>query len=307
MTKKKILAIQGSSLKNVNIKTDTTLFLALEAQNRGYQIFYFEPKNLSFLNGKVTAECKKITFFGNKSFFYKVKKKINLDLSKSDIILIRNEPPFNQEYINTTFFLEHIDKKVKIINHPRAIREVPEKLFSIKLIKYLPQTLISQDLKKINFFFKKYRKIVIKPIEGYGGNDVILLNKFNLKIISKYLKKYKHIIFQKFLKKVSEGDRRVFIINGKVMGSITRIPKKGSILSNMSKGAFAKVDKLTKNELIISKNVAKILKKQNIYFAGIDFIQGKLIGDINVTSPTGLATYYQLTGVNLAKYFWDNI
>jgi len=304
---KKILAIQGSSLTRVNIETDTTLFLALEAQKRGYQIYYFEPRNLSFLNGIVLVKCFHLTFFENKKNFFKINKKLKFNLLKAKVILIRNEPPFNQQYINTTFILEHIAKKVKIINHPKSIREVPEKLFSLRLAKYMPSTLISENLEEIKDFFKKNKKVIVKPINSYSGNEVLLLNGFNNKIITRYIKKHNHIIFQKFLSKISKGDKRVFIINGKVKGSIARVPKKGSILSNMSKGAVAEVSKLTKQEMKISKGVAILLKQQNIYFAGIDFIQGQLIGDINVTSPTGLATHYNLTKVNLAKYFWDNL
>ena len=305
--KKKILVIQGSNLKKVNVKTDTTLFLALEAQKRNFQIYYYEPKDLSFLDGRVIAKCISLTFYEDRNLFYKTKKKLDIDLSKANILLIRNEPPFDQQYINSTFILEHIEKKIKIINHPKSIREVPEKLFSIRLSKYMPSTLISQNFEEINKFFKKNKKVILKPIEGYSGNEVVLLKKFNKKIVNRYLKKYNHIIFQKFLPKIKNGDRRVFIINGKVKGSITRVPKQGSILSNMSKGAVAKINKLTIKELKISREVASLLIKKNIYFAGIDFVQGKLIGDINVTSPTGLVTYYNLTGINLAKYFWDNI
>jgi glutathione synthase len=304
---KKILAIQGSSLKKVNVETDTTLFLALEAQKRGYQIYYYEPHNLSFIDGKVTAKCFQLTFFENIKKFYKINQKLNFDLSKAKVLLIRNEPPFNQQYINTTFILEHIVNKVKIINHPKSIREVPEKLFSIQLIKYMPPTLISENVDEIKKFFTKYKKVIVKPINGYSGNEVILLKSFNSKIINKYLRKHNHVIFQKFLPQISKGDRRVFIINGKITGSISRVPRPNSILSNMSKGAVAKINKLTSKEIKISKEAAVLLKKNNIYFAGVDFVQGQLIGDINVTSPTGLATLYSLTGINLAKYFWDNI
>ena len=304
---KKILAIQGSSLKKVNIETDTTLFLALEAQKRGYQIYYYEPQNLSFIDGKVTAKCFQLTFFKETKKFYKITKMLSFDLSKAKVLLIRNEPPFNQQYINTTFILEHISKKVKIINHPKSIREVPEKLFSIQLIKYMPSTLISENIDEIKIFFKKHKKIIVKPVNGYSGNEVILLKKFNNKIINKYLKKHNHVIFQKFLPQIFKGDRRVFIINGKIKGSISRVPKQNSILSNMSKGAIAQINKLTSKQIKISKEVANLLNKNNIYFAGVDFVQDKLIGDINVTSPTGLTTYYKLTGKNLAKYFWNNI
>ena len=305
--KKKILAIQGSSLKKINIKTDTTFFLALEAQKRNYEIYYFEPEDLSFINGEVSVKCLHVKFIKNKNQYYKILKKCKFNLSDAKVLLIRNEPPFNQQYINTTFILEHIAKKIKIINDPKSLREVPEKLFSINLIKHMPSTLISEDLNEIKNFIRKNKKVIIKPVESYSGNDVVLINGFKLKIIKDYLKKYNHVIFQKFLPKITKGDKRVFIINGKVKGVISRIPKKGSILSNMSKGAIAKNIDISSQEMKISKIVSKMLVKKNIYFAGIDFVQGTLIGDINVTSPTGLATYYDLTGVNLAKYFWDNI
>ena len=305
--KKKILTIQGSSLKKINIETDTTFFLGLEAQKRNYDIYYYEPNDLSFVNGKVKATCFKVQFNNNKKKPIDIIRKVNLELLKSNLLLIRNEPPFNQQYINTTFILDHISKRVKIINDPKSLREVPEKLFSIRLAKYMPPTLISEDLAEIRKFFVKNNKVVIKPIDSYSGNDVQLFHKFNKPKIKKYIKKYNHLMFQKFIPQISKGDKRVFIINGKIKGAISRLPKKGSILSNMSKGASAKKIEINKHETMISKIVANKLKKQNIYFAGIDFIQGKLIGDINVTSPTGLKTYYDLTGINLAVYFFDNL
>ena len=305
--KKKILAIQGSSLKKINIRTDTSFFLGLEAQNKNYDIYYYEPKDLSFVDGKVIARCSKVKFQNNFKKPVKILKKVILNLIKTKLILIRNEPPFNQQYINTTFILELISKKTKIINDPKALREVPEKLYSLRLTKFMPSTLISEDLMEIKKFFNKNKKVVIKPIESYGGNDVKLLNKFNKKKVVRYIKKYHHLMFQKFIPEISKGDKRVFIINGKVKGVISRLPKKGSILSNMSKGASAKKIQITNQELKISKIVASELKRKNIYFAGIDFIKGKLIGDINVTSPTGLKTYYDLTGINLAEFFFDNI
>ena len=303
----KILAIQGSSLNRVNFETDTTFFLALEAQKRGYHIYYFEPENLSFINGSVFAKCTYLKLYDDKKRFFKIIKKLNFNLINSKIILIRNEPPFNQQYINTTFILEHLSKKIKIVNHPKAIREVPEKLFSINFIKYMPSTLISEDLLEIKKFFKRNKEVVMKPVNGYSGNEVVYLKNFNKNLIKRFIKKHNHIIFQKFLSKVSEGDKRVFIINGKIKGLISRVPKKGSILSNMSKGAHAILNDLTAKEKKISMEVARLLKQKQIYFAGIDFVQEKLIGDINVTSPTGLKTYFKLTNINLAKYFWDNI
>ena len=303
----KILAIQGSDLKKVNIKTDTTILLASEAQKRGYKIYYFEPENLSFLNGKIIATCKHIRINENKKKFYSLLKNVNFNLERSKVILIRNDPPFNNRYLYTTFLLNHISKKVKIINHPFAVRNISEKLFSINLMRYMPPTLISENLSEIRSFFRRYKTVVAKPINGFSGNNVILLKNFNTSKIRKLLKTHNHLFFQKFLPGVSKGDKRVFIIKGKIVGAISRVPKKGSILSNMSKGAKAKLTKLTSKEVKASKAIGKLLVKNNIYFAGVDFVQGKLIGDINVTSPTGLAAYKDLSGINLAKLFWNNI
>ena len=303
----KILAIQGSNLKKVNIKTDTTILLATEAQKRDYEIYYFEPENLSFLNGKVIASCKHIKIHDNKKKFYSIIKTINFNLEKSKVILIRNDPPFDNRYLYTTFLLNHISKKVKIINHPFAVRNVSEKLFSINFMRYMPPTLISENLNEIRSFFKKHKAVVAKPINGFSGNNVILFKSFNAGKIKKLLKSHNHLFFQKFLPGVSKGDKRVFIIKGKIVGAISRVPKKGSILSNMSKGAHAKLTKLTKKEIKASKDIGKLLVKNNIYFAGIDFVQEKLIGDINVTSPTGMAAYKELAGIDLAKSFWNNI
>ena len=303
----KILAIQGSNLKKIKIKTDTTVLLAAEAQKRGYKIYYFEPESLSYLNGKVIASCKHIKIHDNKKKFYSKIKTLNFNLEKSKVILIRNDPPFDNQYFYTTFLLNHISKKVKIVNHPSAVRNVSEKLFSINFIRYMPPTLISENLKEIRNFFKKHKAIVAKPINGFSGNNVILFKSFNTTKIKKLLKTHNHLFFQKFLPRVSEGDKRVFIIKGKIVGAISRIPKRGSFLSNMSKGAQAKLTTLTNKEIKASKAIGKFLVKNKIYFAGIDFIQEKLIGDINVTSPTGLAVYNNLSGVNLAKIFWNDI
>ena len=303
----KILAIQGSNLKKINIKTDTTILLAAEAQKKGYKIFYFEPKNISFLNGKVIALCKHIKINNKKKKFYSLLKTINFNLAKSKVILIRSDPPFDNRYLYTTYLLNHISKKVKIINHPFAVRNVSEKLFSINFMQYMPPTLVSENLDEIKNFFKKHKSVVVKPINGFGGNNVILLKSFAANKIQKLLKIHNHLFFQKFLPGVSKGDKRVFIIKGKIVGAISRLPKKGSILSNMSKGAKARLTKLTSKEIRTSKVVGKLLIKNKIYFAGIDFVQEKLIGDINVTSPTGLTTYQNLSGINLAKLFWEKI
>ena len=302
----KIVAVQGNHPSTLNPLTDTSVFLANEIQNK-YKIFYYDPKDLSIINKKVLAKGFFIKFNYQNKKFYKIIKEQTLNLEKCKFILIRQDPPFNLEYISTTYILDFIKNKVKIINNPTSIRNISEKLYSTKYLKYMPDTLFSQDLNEIKNFIKKNKKVIIKPIHSYSGNDIHLLNKFNSKLINKFIKKHDHIMCQKFLPKINKGDKRVFIINGKVCGAISRVPKKGSYLSNMSKGAKPININLTKQENKISKLIAKDLKKENIYFAGIDFIDQKLNGDINVTSPTGLKTYFDLSGINLAKTFWKEL
>jgi glutathione synthase len=303
----KIVAIQGNNPSKLNPVTDTSVFLAHEIQNKNYKIFYYDPKDLSIINSKVIAVGFFIEFnYKNKKFF-KILKKQQLDLTKCKFILIRQDPPFNLEYISATYILDTIKDKVKILNNPTSIRNVSEKLYSVKFQKYMPNTIFTQNIDEIKNFFKKHKKVILKPIHSYSGNDIHLLTSFNFKLIKKFIKQHDHIMCQKFIPKISKGDKRVFLINGKVCGAISRVPKKGSFLSNMSKGAKPINIKLTKIENKISKLIAKDLKKQNIFFAGIDFIDQKLNGDINVTSPTGLKTLYDLSGINLAKTFWREL
>ena len=303
----KIIAIQGNDPSTLNPKTDTTIFLAEEAQSKNYKIFYYTPKNLSIINSKVLATGFFIEFNYKKKKFFKILKKYKLNLTKCKFILIRQDPPFNMEYISATYILDTIKTKVRIVNNPTSIRNISEKLFSIKYQKFMPKTLFSQNLNEIKEFFIDNKKVILKPINSYSGNDICLLTKFNAVFIERFIKKHNFIMCQKFLPKIIKGDKRIFIINGKVCGAISRVPKKGSILSNLSKGAKPINTKLTVNEKKISKLIAKDLKKENIFFAGIDFIDQKLNGDINVTSPTGLKTLYDLSKINLARIFWKEL
>ena len=281
--------------------------MANEIQNKNYKLFYFTPKNLSIINKKVVAKGSFVKFSYTNKNFYKIIKNQKLDLIKCKFILIRQDPPFNLEYISTTFILENIKNKVKIINDPTSIRNISEKLYSAKFLKFMPPTIFTQNISEIKNFFKRCKKVIIKPIHSFGGNDIYLLDNFKLNLINRFIKKYDHVMCQKFLPDIRKGDKRVFIINGKVRGAISRIPKKNSFLSNMSKGAKPIITKLTKKETKISNYIAKDLKQKKIFFAGIDFIGQKLNGDINVTSPTGLKTFYDLSNINLAKTFWKDL
>mgnify|MGYP001160925606 FL=1 len=303
----KIVAIQGDHPSKLNPITDTSIFLAHEIQNKNYRIFYYEPKDLSLINSKIIANGFFIKFNYKQKKFFKILKKQKLDLIKCKFILIRQDPPFNLEYITTTYILDKIKDRVSIINNPTSIRNISEKLYSAKYLKFMPSTIFTKNIIEIKKFIKKHKKIILKPIHSYSGNDIHLLNKFDLKLIQKFIKKHGHIMCQKYLSKISNGDKRVFLINGKVTGAISRVPKKGSFLSNLSKGATAINIELTKTEKKISTILGKDLKKEKIFFAGIDFIDQKLNGDINITSPTGLKTLYDLSKINLAKTFWKEL
>ena len=301
---KNMIAIQSDSLNKINIKTDTTILLAKEAQLRGHKIVWFETKDLNFINSKVTVFGKQIKLISNKKKFYKIVKNVKFDLSKADFVLIRQNPPFNMNYINSTYYLDILDSN-KVINNPTSIRNVSEKFYSAKFIKYMPPTIFTKNLLEIKKFLKKNKNIVIKPIHGYAGKNILFIKKKLVeKKILNYLKKFDHVMVQKYLPSIKFGDKRIFIINGKVKGAIKRVPSKGSILANISQGGKAFATKLNKKELKVSNSIAKNLIQSKIFFAGIDLIDGYLIGDINVTSPTGLTQFKELTGINLAENFW---
>ena len=219
---------------------------------------------------------------------------------------MRQNPPFNMDYITSTFLLEKISSKTQIVNDPFAVRNMPEKLYSMNFLQFMPPTIFTKDIEEIEKFRKKYKKIVIKPTHGYGGKNIFFVNKnVSKNKILNYIKKNEHVMAQKFLPQIRFGDKRIFIINGVVKGAIKRIPRKGSIVSNLGQGGKAYKTKLSKKEMFIAKRIASRLKKNEILFAGIDLISNYLTGDINVTSPTGLKNYKDLTGIDLSINIWN--
>ena len=304
--KNKIVVIQGDPINTINQTTDTTLLLALEAQRRGYKIYYYETKSLTFENGKVYSFCNEVVFYENKKKFYSVIRSKKIDLSRARFILMRQNPPFNMDYITATFLLEKISKQTLVVNDPTGVRNMPEKLHSIEFLKLMPATIFTMSIDVIDKFRKKHKKIVIKPTHGYGGKNILFIDqRSKRRKILNYINEHDQVMVQKFLPKIKEGDKRIFVIGGVIKGAIKRVPKRGSIISNIGQGGIAKKTTLTKQELKIAKIVAKNLKKNKIVFAGIDLISGYLTGDINITSPTGLKNYKDLTGINLAVDFWN--
>ncbi len=304
--KNKIVAIQGDPINTLNQKTDTTLLLALEAQRRGYRIYYYETKSLTFENGKVYSFCQEVVFYENRKKYYSIIDSKKIDLSKTKFILMRQNPPFNMNYITATFLLEKISKQTQVVNDPSAVRNMPEKLHSIEFLKLMPATIFTRSIDAIDKFRKKHKKIVIKPTHGYGGKNILFVDQRSKgRKILNYINQHDQVMVQRFLPGIKQGDKRIFIIGGVIKGAIRRIPKRGSIISNIGQGGMPNKTTLTKQEIKIVKIVANNLKKNKIVFAGIDLISGYLTGDINITSPTGLKNYKDLTGINLAVDFWN--
>ena len=304
--KNKIVAIQGDPINTLNQKTDTTLLLALEAQRRGYRMYYYETKSLTFENGKVYSFCQEVVFYENRKKYYSIIDSKKIDLSKTKFVLMRQNPPFNMNYITATFLLEKISKQTQVVNDPSAVRNMPEKLHSIEFLELMPATIFTRSIDAIDKFRKKHKKIVIKPTHGYGGKNILFVDQRSKgRKILNYINQHDQVMVQRFLPKIKEGDKRIFIIGGVVKGAIRRVPKRGSIISNIGQGGIPMKTTLTKQELKVAKIVARNIKKNKIVFAGIDLISGYLTGDINITSPTGLKNYKDLTGINLAVDFWN--
>ena len=304
------IAIQMDPLESINIKSDSTYILALEAQKRGYRLFHYLPENLIYENGRVSAICNAFKLFPNKKIFFKKSKTQKIVLDDCDVILVRQDPPFNMSYITATYLLEMVSDKTLILNDPKSIRDNPEKLSMFNFKNIVPPTLISKNLEQCFNFQKKYKKTIIKPLYGNGGEGIsklegtnTLLKRKILKLISRYKQP---IVIQKYLKEIKEGDRRIILIDGEYVGSVARIPKKGSVTANFHTGGSAKKVGLVRRDKKICSILKPFLKKNKLFFTGIDVI-GNYLTEINVTSPTGIQEINKLNRVKLEEFFWDRV
>ena len=310
MKKRFNIAIQMDPLEKINPNEDSTFVIAKEAQDRGYKIFHYLPKDISLKNNKIIARGSYFKIVNSSKKFFKHGKAQSINLNNFHCVLIRQDPPFNMEYITATYFLEMLNKKVIVINNPSEIRNNPEKLSMFKFKNIIPQTLISENIKEIENFIKKYQYTILKPMYGNGGEGIEKVKRGSLKnkkIINKMIKKYKGaIIAQKFIKEIDKGDRRIILIDGDYVGSVARIPKKGSIKANFHSGGSAQKTRLVFKDSKICKILKPYLKKKGLFFTGIDVI-GNYLTEINVTSPTGMQEINRLNSVKLEKIFWDKL
>lgn len=298
----RIIAIQMDPLHKISFATDSSWLIANELFKRKFTVFVYTPKNLFYQNGEVYAAGN---FIKVKSYFpaeYSKEKSQIIQLKDAAAILIRQDPPFNMEYITTTYLLELIKNETLIINNPTEIRNYPEKISTLNLPTLVPPTIIaSSNIKQVMEFIDNYKQVVIKPIYAFGGMDIKMLTREtpNLKsIITRYLRKYGNFLLQQYLPSIKEGDKRIILIDGEILGAIKRVPVEQDFRANLAAGGTATTTKLTSTDLDICKQLKPELKKRGLFFVGIDIIDKYLI-EINVTSPTGLVAINKLYNKNV--------
>ena len=305
------VAFQMDPIDKINIDQDTTFRIAQKAQELGHEIFYYNPESLFFSEGKVFAKGHYLKINKNKKNFFDLSDKITIDLANNlDVIWLRQDPPFDMAYITSTHLLDLISKKTLVINDPFWVRNLPEKIFVLNFADLTPPTLISKNVEEIKKFLNVHKKIVIKPLFGNGGADVfkVKISDPNLNsILEMFNQKYKEqYIIQKFLSEVKKGDKRVILIDGKPVGAINRLPKKGEIRSNMHDGGIAQKTNLTVRDKEICQKIGNILKKRGQLLVGIDIIGGFLT-EINLTSPTGIQEIEKYENIDISKKIWEVI
>ncbi len=305
------VAIQMDPLDKINIHTDSTYVIAKEAQKRNFKLFHYLPKDLSLENNTVTAEGSYFHITSGVKKKFRLKKKIKVNLNQFDIVLVRQDPPFDMHYITSTYLLEHLSKKVLVLNNPQHIRNYPEKLSMFYFKNLIPKTIVSKNEETLVQFIKKNSFTILKPLYGNGGEGIEKVTKNNIglakKIIKKMIKKYFYpIVAQKFISDINKGDRRIILFDGEYMGSVARIPKKGSIKANFHAGGSPKKTGLVFRDKKICSQLKSFLKKNKLFFAGIDVI-GNYLTEINVTSPTGIQEINRMNNTCLEKKFWDKV
>jgi len=303
------IAIQMDHVSKLDIKNDTTIALCLEAQKRNYELYQYLPDNLSYKDGILNAYFERLELFDDQNS-YKLGSSFKENLDNFDVVLMRQEPPFDMHYITYTHLLDHLDKRIRIINRPKGVRNSPEKLLVTHFSDLMPDTLISKNILEIKNFSSQKRKVVIKPLYGKGGDGIILLN-IDDKLFDEKLEKYiqdKHepIMIQEFLPIVEKGDKRIILIDGEPVGCLNRIPEEGEFRSNLGVGGIPKLSELTDRDIEICKRIRKKLQEYHLYFVGIDVI-GDYLTEINVTCPTGVRQIKDLGGPDIAKLFWDGL
>lgn len=304
------VAVQMDPIERINIKGDSTFALMLEAQARGHTLHYYTPDTMAMRDGMVTAQLAPLGVRDVPGDHFTLGAGERADLARADVILMRQDPPFDLNYISATHMLERIHPRTLVVNDPAAVRNAPEKLFVTHFPQLMPPTLITRDREAIAAFRREQGDVVMKPLYGHGGQGVFRVTPDDLNFGSLYdmfaVTFREPWVIQRYLPAVKQGDKRIILVDGKFAGAINRVPAEDDLRSNMVRGGAATATDLTPREREICETIGPALRDGGFLLVGIDVIDG-LLTEINVTSPTGLRAVESLHGTNIAAMVWDRI
>lgn len=305
-----IIAIQMDPVDGIDIDADSTFAMALEAQARGHQLFHYLPADLSFQDGAVTAFARPLELRRDYDNYATLGKGSILDLRKIDVVLMRQDPPFDMAYITATHILEHIHPDTLVVNDPAHVRNAPEKLFSTWFEGLMPPTLITRRREDVSAFREQYKDIIIKPLYGNGGAGVFHIkpddDNINALLEMFAAGSREPIMVQKYLPEIREGDKRIILVDGEAVGALNRVPSEGEARSNLHVGGTAQQSDLSARDQEICAAIGPALRERGLIFVGIDVI-GDYLTEINVTSPTGIQEIDRFSGTNISSLIWDAI
>jgi len=304
------IAVQMDPIERINVKGDSTFALLLEAQKRGHALSYYTPDRLALLDNRVFTTVETLQVRDVVGDHFTLADPRRVELTAFDVVLLRQDPPFDLAYVTTTHLLERIHPRTLVINDPAHVRNAPEKIFVTEFSELMPPTLITRDLSEIKAFRAEHGDIVMKPLYGFGGGAVFRLTKDDLNFGSLYdmfsTTFREQWVVQKFLPAFKQGDKRIILVDGEFAGAVNRVPAPDDLRSNMVRGGAAKATDLTKREREICQTLGPALRKRGLLFVGIDVI-GDYITEINVTSPTGIRAVKNVGGPDIAALIWDKI
>ncbi len=304
------VAVQMDPIQRINIKGDSTFALLLEAQKRGHRLSYYTTDRLAMRDGKVFSTVETLTVRDQAGDHFTLEAPRRVEMSEFDVVLLRQDPPFDLNYITSTHFLERIHPKTLVVNDPAQVRNAPEKILVTHFPDLMPPTLITRDLAEIKAFRNEHNDIVMKPLYGHGGGGVFRITRDDLNFGSLYdmfaVTFREQWVIQKFLPAVKQGDKRILLVDGEFAGAVNRVPAEDDLRSNMVRGGSPKATDLTPREREIIARIAPALRERGMIFVGIDVI-GDWITEINVTSPTGIRAVKNLGGPDAAAMVWDVI
>lgn len=304
------VAIQMDPIEKIDIDGDSTFALALEAQARGHELLYYGPRDLTFFDGKITAPMRGLKVAAKRGAHFTLGDPETVSLSTLDVVLMRQDPPFDMGYITATHILERIHPKTQVVNDPFHVRNAPEKLFVTTFEGLMPPTLISSDRRAILSFRAEHKDIIVKPLYGNGGAGVFRVrpDDENLTaLLEMFTQFYREpVIVQRYLPEVRKGDKRIILVDGAAVGAINRVPAEGEARSNLHVGGRPEIIDLSKRDREICAAIGPELKARGLIFTGIDVI-GDYLTEINVTSPTGIQELKRFGGPDSAALIWDAI